>query len=166
MVKYITLTDLKFAVLCRTLKMNYYSDMNVRYFVKDNINDKKNLNSLVYSGKLDIFDTSYVLITLPTSIIKNIKIMEKLNKRYGKQKKSSHIVTEAPDKKAEKEYSNSSTGIILTFEIFVHLLLGPSNDDIYSLNNIFVHAISAHSIKLLDKNKKRIAYVINDTISK
>lgn len=149
--KFVCFNHLKIA----TTLNNFTLYMIPFYKVEINKDDIISLNMFKEFGELNICKIRWVKITVPKSVIENID----LSKYKYKDKKVKKV---KPEQKLENILTEM-IGIMMPVEIFNMLI----HSKIYIMNNstlesILINATAADSIKLLDKDKKFLAYVLPD----
>lgn len=156
-IKFVCLKHLEFSVLLNRMNYSIDSDINKIPFYKAVVNNKNvSLNIFQEDGKIDIKKIKWVKITVPSSVLKTIDIA-KYTYNDKKIKKVKPESTLSPE-------SSTNIGLIIPIKIF-NIILSDTTENgskAGTLASILRLSFGADSIKLLDKDKKFIAYALQD----
>lgn len=154
-IKFVCLKQLEFGLMMSKLRSSLINNMIPYYKVSVNKNDRVSLNIFHEDGYIDVRDIKWVKMTVPSISV------EKLNlKNYNYRKKKPKIVK--PEQKFYDYPEGKMVGVMLPIEIFNNMITSSSIRNENSLSYLIDVAVTADSIKLLDKDRKLLAYALPD----
>lgn len=150
-IKVVFLKDFETVMMLKRIGHVFEDNKNVPYYKAD-IDERGNINLNIFKD-YDLFNINkvkFVKLTVPTKVLNNIDLT-----KYKKDK----IKIVKPEQKLQNE--TNMTGIIVPIKIFEGMLLSYVNKP-NSLSSLLIATTSTDSIKLLDEDKKFIAYMLLD----
>ena len=166
--KFVCLKHLELALIYDKLRISKFQHNIPYFYASKNKDGELSLNIFDNAGNFDYRKIKYVKITAVKTIIDGID-------RNKYKMKGKEIKISSPDKKAKEDIHFVSSALTIPIEIFEVMLADSRNCIVDSadamsetrlmidktkLSNILWFVTSAYGIKLLDKDKKKLAYAV------